>query len=207
MSNHDPKLLEDPLFRDLAVNYSGIKKALIGKGYDSESDLTNMKDTPYRAAKAILEIILPKKEVQDEVRKQLSIVFPSKGQSMVVTGMFPVISFCPHHFLPIFAKVAIGYVPKDSVLGLSKIIRVGQVLGKQPILQEDYTFQVAEAFYQYLKPLGVGVYVRAVHGCMLCRGVQEGATTITTEVLGDFRNSPAMKAEFLNYTHQLGREF
>lgn len=202
MSKHDSKLLELNYFKDLIISFSLIKKCIEEDfGYNTVVNLDSMKDTPYRAAKAFTEILMPKVQMLEQVEEALSVTFSSLGQAMITTGSFPVISMCPHHFLPIYMDVTIGYIPEDKVLGLSKIVRVGQLLGKQPILQEDYTKTVIDQFNLVLKPIGVGVFTKGKHGCILCRGVKENTSTIITEVSGNFKDEVAVKNEFLSYVN------
>lgn len=96
-------------------------------------------------------------------------------------------STCEHHLMPFFGKMAIAYVPKDKVVGLSKLARTVEVFAKRLQLQERLTEQVAQAMMEYLAPVGVMVVCEAEHTCMTCRGVKKaGSKTVTYTVLGDF---------------------
>lgn len=180
--------------------YSEVIQALNDLGYDVNND-ENYADTPERAAKAMIEdFVLPKKEIERRLKSICSKVFTGKNDEMIIQTAIPVISLCPHHLQPVAMKVWIGYIPKDKVLGLSKLTRIAQLLGKKPLLQETYTVDVAEAIIKYLKPIGVAVYVEGVHGCMKFRGVRvsDETKTITSSMRGAFRKNLSTRTEFLS---------
>lgn len=172
-------------------------------GYNTKEDQINFKDTPKRSEKALKEMILPKAQIERLIKNYLSKSFPTVNpeQGMVVETGIKTISMCPHHLLPITMQVSAGYIPEKKVLGLSKIVRIAQTLAKQPILQEDYTFKMAMYLYENLKSNGSAVHVKAIHGCMYCRGVYSDAKTVTTTVLGWFKSEQKVKEEFLSYVH------
>ena len=121
-----------------------------------------------------------------------------KHDQMVTVKDIPFYSHCEHHLAPIFGTVTIGYIPNGKIVGLSKLSRLTNVFARRLQVQERMTDQIADALFQHLGPLGVGVMVRARHLCMESRGVcQQGHHTITTALRGVVKTSADAKAEFL----------
>jgi GTP cyclohydrolase IA len=95
--------------------------------------------------------------------------------------------------------MSIGYIPNKKVIGLSKIARIAEMFARRLQLQERLTKQVASAIMEILKPLGVAVVMDAKHQCMTMRGVAKvQASTVTSCMLGAFREKPKTREEFLN---------
>ncbi|MEL6196111.1 MAG: GTP cyclohydrolase I FolE [Myxococcota bacterium] len=112
-------------------------------------------------------------------------------------------SHCEHHMVPIIGKAHIAYLPKNRVVGVSKLARVLDVYAKRLQIQEKLTAQVADTIQTVLQPHGVGVVIEAAHQCMTTRGVQKpGVTMVTSRMLGCFRNDPATRREFLSLIGQ-----
>lgn len=108
-------------------------------------------------------------------------------------------SHCEHHMAPIIGRVHIGYLPRDRVVGISKLARLVEVYAKRLQVQEKMTGEIANCLNSVLKPHGVGVVVEAGHECMTTRGVHKpGVTMITSCLLGSFRTQPATRQEFLS---------
>ncbi len=107
-------------------------------------------------------------------------------------------SHCEHHMLPIIGRVHIGYLPRQRVVGISKLARVVDAFARRLQIQEKMTAQIANAIAEVLDPKGVGVVVEAAHQCMTTRGVHKpGVTMVTSRMLGLFRSSPTTRREFL----------
>ena len=107
-------------------------------------------------------------------------------------------SMCEHHLLPFHGIAAVGYIPSNRVVGLSKMPRLVECFARRLQFQERLTQQVAEAMESVLKPKGVGVLIRARHLCMACRGVkQQEADMVTSALHGEFRRQE-VRAEFFN---------
>ena len=105
-------------------------------------------------------------------------------------------SHCEHHMVPIIGKAHIAYLPRDRVLGLSKIVRVVDIFARRLQTQETMTAQVAAAIDDALAPRGVAIMIEAEHMCMAMRGVRKsGSTTITTRFTGSFE-APAWQSRF-----------
>lgn len=121
-----------------------------------------------------------------------------KYDGIVFQGRIPVYSHCEHHLAPFFGVAHVGYIPKDSIVGLSKIARIVDVFARRLQVQERLTSQIAEILDSSLKPRAVGVVLRCRHLCMESRGVQKpGTTTYTSSMLGEFRSEPSARAEFM----------
>ena len=106
---------------------------------------------------------------------------------------------CPHHFLPIRYEVIIGYIPDGKALGLSKLARIIELMGRKPCLQEDFTETIVEEINDHLSPLGVIIIVKGAHYCMRMRGVeQKDSWTTTSSVRGVFLKSREMELKFYN---------
>lgn len=131
-------------------------------------------------------------------------------KAMVVQTRIPFMGLCAHHLLPFFGSAAIGYLPSERVVGLSKLTRLVYAAGHQaPTTQEHITNVVADvlARSEVIKPKGVAVVASALHGCMAVRGVEAPLTrTITTAIRGDFSDVPALENKFMMIAEK-GLEF
>ena len=108
------------------------------------------------------------------------------------------VSHCEHHMAPSVGRAHIGYLPRDRVVGLSKLARLVEVYARRLQTQETMTAQIADTLDRVLRPQGVAVVIEAAHGCMASRGVgQSAATAVTSRILGVFRDNPETRQEFL----------
>jgi GTP cyclohydrolase I len=125
-------------------------------------------------------------------------VFAVDYSEMVVVKGIEFYSLCEHHLLPFFGTAAVGYLPRDRVIGLSKIPRIVEMFARRLQVQERLTQEVADFLMARIEPLGVGVVIEAQHLCTAMRGVRKGGTTmVTSAVLGQFRRSQRTREEFL----------
>ena len=132
-------------------------------------------------------------------------VFQVKCDEMVIVKDIEFFSMCEHHLLPFFGKIHVAYLPKDKVIGLSKIPRIVNMFARRLQLQERMTQQIAEAVSTVISPRGVGVLVEAQHFCMMMRGVEkQHSGTVTSTMLGHFRNRKATRDEFLSLVARPG---
>ncbi len=108
-------------------------------------------------------------------------------------------SHCEHHLAPIIGRVHIGYLPRDRVVGISKLVRLVDVYAKRLQVQEKMTAEIADCLNSILKPHGVGVVIEGAHQCMTTRGVHRpGTTMVTSRMLGTFRTRLETRQEFLS---------
>ena len=109
-------------------------------------------------------------------------------------------SHCEHHMAPIIGRVHVGYLPTDTVVGISKLARVVEGYARRFQVQEKLTAQIADCVTEVLRPRGVGVVVDAVHQCMTTRGVHKrGVSMVTSRMVGVFRSDARTRAEFLQF--------
>ena len=107
-------------------------------------------------------------------------------------------SHCEHHMAPIVGRVHIGYLPRNRVVGISKLARLVEAYAKRLQIQERFTAQIANCLNEVLKPHGVAVVVQATHGCMTTRGIHKtAASLVTSRMLGVFRRQAQTRQEFL----------
>ncbi len=117
---------------------------------------------------------------------------------IIVLRQIPFESHCEHHMAPIVGHVHIGYLPRNRVVGISKLARVVDAYAKRLQVQEKLTAQIAQCIHDTLQPLGVGVVVDATHACMTTRGVhKQGVSMVTSTVLGTFRDDSRTRDEFM----------
>jgi GTP cyclohydrolase IA len=108
-------------------------------------------------------------------------------------------SHCEHHIAPIIGRVHVGYLPRQRVVGISKLVRLVDVYSKRLQVQEKMTAEIAACLDSVLKPFGVGVVVEAAHQCMTTRGVHKPEVSMVTScMLGTFRTKAATRQEFLS---------
>ncbi|SNR89039.1 GTP cyclohydrolase I [Azospirillum sp. RU38E] len=117
---------------------------------------------------------------------------------MVVLKGIRIESYCEHHMVPIIGKAHIAYLPRNRVVGISKLARVAEVYAKRLQIQEKMTSQIANTIEEVLEPLGVAVVIEATHQCMTTRGIHKpGVTMVTSRMLGAFREDEKTRREFL----------
>lgn len=153
-------------------------------------------ETPKRVVKAYDELF---KGYTQDASEVLSKIFEDVDgyDDMVLVRDIPFYSHCEHHMVPFFGKAHIAYFPNEGVVGLSKLARTVEVYARRLQTQETMTAQITEAIDSALKPRGIAVLIEAEHMCMSMRGVQkQGASTITTQFTGLFRDDPAEQVRF-----------
>lgn len=167
----------------------------IGENPDREGLL----DTPKRVVKS-LKFLTEGYEIDPQAIIEKAL-FDAEESEMVIVKDIEIYSMCEHHLLPFFGKCHIAYIPNGKIVGLSKLPRVVDVFSRRLQVQERLTSQIANAINKYLNPLGVGVIIEASHFCMMMRGVQkQNSQTITSCMLGEFRDSSKTRNEFLKLT-------
>jgi GTP cyclohydrolase IA len=154
-------------------------------------------DTPQRVARAWKEYC---QGYGEDPAQHLSRVFEEVGgyDDIVLLKDIPFQSHCEHHMAPIIGKASIAYLPKDRVVGISKLARVLHGFARRLQVQERLTAEVADCIWNGLKPLGVAVVIEASHACMTARGVRTpGVGMITSRVMGVFRDDERSRREVL----------
>ena len=123
-----------------------------------------------------------------------------KYDQMVVVQNIKVLSVCEHHFQTIDGFATVAYIPKDNVIGLSKINRVVEFFSRRPQVQERLTKQIADCLQYVLDTEHIGVYINAKHYCVVARGIEDAtSTTSTSDLRGHFKTLPETREEFLRH--------
>ena len=154
-------------------------------------------DTPLRAANALRYLT---KGYQEDINDIINgALFESDMNEMVIVKNIEMYSMCEHHLLPFFGECHIGYLPNGKVLGLSKIARIVDYFARRLQIQERLSSEIADCIERITGARGVAVVIEAKHLCMMMRGVEKQGSVMTTSVmLGEMRNNPSSRMEFLN---------
>ncbi len=174
---------------------SAVRILLEYAGEDSTRE--GLLETPKRVVKSYEEFY---KGYSQDPREYLSRTFEEVNgyDEMVVLKDIPFESHCEHHMAPIIGKVHVGYLPRNKVVGISKLARVVETYAKRLQVQEKMTAQIADCIQDILEPYGVGVVVQATHECMSTRGVHKhGISMVTSRMAGAFREDEKTRREFL----------
>jgi len=165
----------------------------IGENPDREG----LRETPRRVTKAFKEYFKGyKQEITSELLKTFGDV--NGYDDMVFQKNISVQSHCEHHMAPIIGKAHVAYIPKDRVVGLSKLARVVEVFSKRLQTQERLTMQIANTLMGALDAKGVAVTIDSTHQCMTMRGIKkEQATTVTNYYLGQFKEDLSYQNRYL----------
>jgi GTP cyclohydrolase IA len=176
---------------DLEGATQAVRDLLVALGRDPDD--VHLRETPRRVAKAFQEQLtaaafdptcFPNDEGYDE---------------LVMVREIPFHSMCEHHLLPFVGRAHVAYLPREHILGLSKLARVVEHFSRDLQVQERMTEQVADWLEQHLAPRGVGVVLEAEHMCMRLRGVRiPGTMTVTSALRGSVRDDPRTRTEFLD---------
>lgn len=152
--------------------------------------------TPLRAAKAMEFLTSGYHQDIDQILN--GAIFDEDYDEMVIVREIEFYSLCEHHILPFWGKCHVGYLPRNRIIGLSKIPRIVDMFSRRLQVQERLTREIAEALETALEPRGVAVVMEGQHLCMMARGVEKQAPKMATNVMrGAFREDSATRAEFL----------
>lgn len=155
--------------------------------------------TPKRVANMYVELLSG--SVQDPADFVKS-VFKEKCDEIVLLRDVPFYSICEHHLMPFIGKAHVAYLPKDFVIGVSKLARVVDCFAKRLQVQERLTAQIADFLNDSLKPQGVAIVLEASHSCMTIRGIKKpGSIMVTSALRGIFKKDPRSRAEVLSLMH------
>ena len=162
-----------------------------------DPDREGLAETPERVARAWAEY---SRGYKDDPAVHLSRTFHEVGgyDEIVLLKDIPFQSHCEHHMAPIIGKAAIAYLPRDKVVGISKLARVLHGYARRLQVQERLTAQVADCIWQHLEPKAVAVVIEASHSCMTARGVNTpGVMMTTSRMMGTFRSDERSRREVL----------
>ncbi len=153
-------------------------------------------DTPKRVEKALKFLTSGYDTDVDEVLN--GALFSVEYSEMVIVKDIDFYSLCEHHLLPFFGKCHVAYIPRNKVIGLSKIPRLVDVFARRLQIQERLTSEIADTIREKISPLGVAVVMEATHLCMSMRGVEkQNSFAVTSSMLGAFRDNARTRMEFL----------
>lgn len=188
---------QTPSFQEVEKTYGDFLTAL---GYNWRED-TNMKDTPRRVAKMMLQEIT--KGSYCEPPKITTFENIGEYTGMVFQGNIQVKSLCSHHILPFIGKAHVAYIPKENsrIVGLSKLNRIVDWFARRPQLQEQLTTQIHNYLHELIgDSLGVAVVIEAQHTCVFLRGIEHDSIMKTSKLSGAFLdNSDNARTEFYNF--------
>ena len=191
-----------------------IRGILIALGDDPERE--GLKDTPKRVAKMYEGIYKGMCYTNDEIAEMLNttfeddLAFGNAENDLVFMKDIEIFSHCEHHLALMYnMKVAVAYIPKQKVIGLSKIARIADMAGRRLQLQERIGSDIAEILEKITESEDVAVIIQGEHGCMTTRGIQKpGAKTITTTLRGRFNTDPMLNNKLMMlYTKDSSNQF
>lgn len=174
---------------------AAVRTILDNVGEDSTRD--GLIGTPDRIARMYDEVLGG--YAVDPVKLVNGALFDVAYSEMVLVRDIEYFSMCEHHMLPFYGRAHVAYLPTDKVIGLSKIPRLVEMFARRLQVQERMTHQIAEMLDEILAPRGVAVAVEGQHMCSMMRGVKkEHPVMFTTSFLGEFKENPEMRKEFLS---------
>ena len=167
----------------------GVQLILTGLGVDVND--RNFQETPQRYADFIEGIFWsPRPRVT---------TFPERHDQMVIMRNHTCWTLCPHHLLPVRLEMSAAYIPRQEVLGISKLARLFDEINTVPLMQETATDLLCEKLFNLTGEGGAGVVLRGEHLCMKMRGIKSPADIITSKLMGQLRENPQARAEFLGF--------
>ncbi len=172
-----------------------VRTLLLWSGEDTRRE--GLIDTPRRVADAYLDWFSGYKD--DPVEFLTRTFEEVEGyDEMIVLRDIEFESHCEHHMAPIIGHAHVGYLPRNKVVGISKLARVVEAFARRFQVQEKMTAQIANCIQDVLGPRGVGVVIEASHQCMTTRGIHKSnVSMVTSQMLGSFRKDARTRAEFL----------
>lgn len=172
-----------------------VKRLLVELG--EEPDREGLRETPRRVEKS-LKFLTSGYDIDLEALIN-NALFSVDYSEMVIVKDIDYYSLCEHHLLPFFGKCHVAYLPREKVIGLSKLPRIVDAFSRRLQVQERLTNQIAQTIHEAIDPLGVGVVMEGTHLCMAMRGVEkQNSSAVTSAMLGAFREDARTRTEFLN---------
>lgn len=174
-----------------------VKEILKAVGEDAERE--GLKLTPKRVAGMYAELLAGS---SDDPAKYVKSLFKEKCDEIVLLRDIPFFSICEHHMMPFIGTACVAYLPKDFVIGVSKLARIVDCFAKRLQVQERLTAQIADFLNENLRPQGVAIVLEASHSCMTIRGIKKpGSVMVTSALRGIFKKDPRSRAEVLSLMH------
>ena len=170
-----------------------VRELLLALGEDPERE--GLKETPARVARAFKENFEGLWQKPEDV---LTTTFDIGHEELVIIRDIEVFSHCEHHLTPFHGVAHVGYIPSGKITGLSKVARLVDLFARRPQVQERLTTQIADAFVEILKPMGVIVIIDCEHLCMSMRGVRKSRARTTTSAVRGVLRDAATRAEAIS---------
>lgn len=188
---------------DTKAIQEAVKNILVALGDDPNRE--GLKDTPKRVAKMYAEVFEGMCYTNEEIANKFNKCFEEGATGDLVTiADIPIFSYCEHHLALMYnMKVHVGYLPKGKVIGLSKVARIADMVGKRLQLQERIGADIAEVLEMVLGTDDIIVVIEGEHSCMTARGVKKpGTKTRTATLRGVFKTDSDLRSEFYNLINQ-----
>lgn len=187
----------------MAIDTEAIKQHVRGilEALGDDPDREGLKDTPDRVARMYEEVFEGMQYTNHEIAQMFNKTFTEqagsegKQQDMVIVRDIDIFSYCEHHLALMYdMKVTVAYLPKGRVIGLSKIARIADMVGKRLQLQERIGTDIAEIMQEILESEDVAVIIEGTHSCMTARGIKKNAATTKTYTLrGRFQDDTSLQ--------------
>lgn len=187
----------------MAIDTEAIKQHVRGilEALGDDPDREGLKDTPDRVARMYEEVFEGMQYTNHEIAQMFNKTFTEqagserKQQDMVIVRDIDIFSYCEHHLALMYdMKVTVAYLPKGRVIGLSKIARIADMVGKRLQLQERIGTDIAEIMQEILGSEDVAVIIEGTHSCMTARGIKKNAATTKTFTLrGRFQDDTSLQ--------------
>ncbi|RXJ45996.1 GTP cyclohydrolase I FolE [Gelidibacter gilvus] len=185
-------LTDQDKLESIQYHFYKIMEAL-GLDLDDES----LKKTPERVAKMYVNEVF--RGLNEKNFPKISFFDNSTNyKDMILVDNITMFSYCEHHFVPFFGKVAVAYMPKDRVIGLSKINRIVQFIASKPQIQEKLTVEIGQKLSELLKTDDVAVFIEATHLCVASRGVRDEKSVTKTNFFSGKFLKDKMRTRFIN---------
>jgi len=183
--------------RPIDVDAASVAARALIEALGMDPSEPGLRRTPERIARAYAELLTPREFALTTFDND------EDYDELVVATDIPFTSVCEHHLLPFTGTAVVGYLPKDRIVGLSKLARVVDAFARRPQVQERMTKQIADWLDDLLAPRGVGVVLTAEHSCMTVRGVRaRGSSTVTSAHTGLIRSDARTREEFFALARQ-----
>lgn len=171
---------------------------LMTEGLGLDLSDPNLSATPRRVAKMYCEEFF--KSLEPNYFSFTTFPNDKEYDEVVMLDNIPFVSVCSHHFLPFSGKAWFAYIPSDRLAGASKFNRLIAYYSAKPQLQENLAKEIMDAIVYHLNPKAAMLVMRAVHGCMACRGIKQGndGGMVTSVLHGTFKEDTKARAEAFN---------